>query len=163
MAEKFKIKVSDIIPYPKDLDNKMLEQIKRLGELKDAYMSAGDNIHTLEEIKREIVGILAYLSTLYGKIKRFKGSNHTFMEEERKVLKARVIKKLVDGGMSFTTADKLCYDDDEYKDYSATMGRMKEIFTGYEAVVDIYQYVLQSVIQSISVLSKEKSNYNNVS
>lgn len=137
----------------------MKVQIKRLSELKDEYIKSKDNILTLEEIKKEMVGILAYMATLYGHIKRYKGSNHTFMEEERKLLKARVVSEMVQAGISFNKATDMCYNEEEYKEHMKVINMVKERFIAYEEIYSIYQQVLQSVIQSISVLNKEKTNY----
>lgn len=156
-AKVNRIKVSDII----DLSNKTIENmdatIKRLKELTDDYYRS-DDITSLEKIKREFVSQLQYMASLFSHVKKYKGSNHTYLESAIKRIKAEAIDILMANGSKVTVAEREVYAHPYYTDRMAVAEQLIRLFIKFELLYDQFSATLQCIVQSISVANKDYSN-----
>lgn len=133
-----------------DIDSliEMAELLKEMEEnVLDVYNSNPD-LRVLEEIKVYLSGHLIYLAQLFGKVKKYKGSNHTYLEDARKQLKAKCIK---DMSGSVTKNREEVYDTYEFKETNKYILKLKEQFIIIEELYDNFQRLYNSIQQSISI------------
>jgi hypothetical protein len=156
------LKVSDFVSIKESSIKSLDSMIVRLEEIKDTYKSAGDDdILLLENIKKELSGILISYSFLLPEIKTYKDGNHIYLGERRKLLKANVLDEIVKSGkFNFTNAKEMVYADEKYIKHLEFIHKLKRKFIMYEDVYVAYSNLLNSIIQSISVFSRT-INLNN--
>jgi len=130
-------KISDII---KELDEKVLEVYK-----------TQPSLSTLEEIKTILSANLIYMSTLFGKIRKYKGSNHTYLEDARKQLKSNCILKM-EGSTSKRKEE--VYSNEDYVRVNKSLLKLKEQFITIEELYESFQRLFQSIQQTISTEAK---------
>lgn len=119
-------------------------------EVLDVYNS-NPPINVLEEIKIELAGQLVYLAKLYGAVKKYKGSNHTYLEDARKQLKAICFDKMPG---NVTQKKESIYNYPEFVRRNNSLIKMKQQFVTIEEIYESYQRLFQSIQQSISVETK---------
>jgi hypothetical protein len=156
------IKVSDIVDFTEKDFTETKTVIQNLMKLTENYIKMGDigDLDGLERIKRDFIGYLQRYTVLYSKVKRYKGSSHTYLEEARKRAKAIAIKDLIDGGMNATNAKNTVYDSDIYLAHQKALASIGAFFIKVEELYGQFDKTLRAIIQSISVQSKEKSYLN---
>lgn len=159
--EKEVIKVRDIVEY---LTEKNVEDISkslaRLSGIAAEYYNQEDiyDVELLEKLKRRLVGELLYLNTLYNITKSQKDATHTYMSEARKRIKAEAINVLLAEGKKITLAETLVYASPYYTVRIEVLEALKRFCIKVENLRDTYESVLNSVIQSVSISSKEKQS-----
>lgn len=157
-TEKQKLRVSDIVPFDKHTYEETHKTIKELDNLAKEYRGCYDNPHELERIKREFLGYLSYFATLYAKVKPFKGSTHVYLDEQRKRCKAECIEILLSEKFSATNAANIVYSHPYYVERIRLMEDIKQFFILTENLYELYNMTFNSIVQSISVASKEMHN-----
>ena len=158
--EKVKLKVSDVLPL-KEADVKELEaSLLRLAVITKEYTEAEDfyDIEHLDQLKRRYVAELLYYNTIFCKVKKFKGSDHVYASEQRKIIKSEGVKILLSEGVKPTYASDAVYSTDYYKDRITLLQSLIEFFIKCENLWDFHCANLQSMIQSISVSAKERQS-----
>ena len=162
-AENQELKVSDLVNFKKEDYTLARELIKTLDGIVDTYSTeVGMNPKELDTVRREFVANMSTFATIYAKIKAFKGSNHTYLEDARKGFKSDVIRRMIDvDGTRVTEAKETVYADEEYKKYVAFTEKTKQFFIKVEEKYDFYNGVLQFMQQTISVVSKEYEQAKN--
>lgn len=163
MTERvWNIKVQDIVPFTEDNMKELKEVQERLKVLSVRYKNADNRLFELEEIKRELLGELNFYAPLYAKVRSYKNGQHAYLEDQRKRVKAEIMLKIVNTmsegqkkPVSFTNATEIVYANEEYIEYVSLMEKMKKLFIEAELLYDHYAKVLDSIVQSISVASKE--------
>jgi erythromycin esterase-like protein len=159
--EKEVIKVRDIVEY---LTEKNVEDISkslaRLSGIAAEYYNQEDiyDVELLEKLKRRLVGELLYLNTLYNITKSQKDESHTYMTAARKRIKSEAINLLLSEGKKVTMAETLVYSHPYYTARMEVLEALKRFCIKVENLRDTYESVLNSVIQSVSISSKEKQS-----
>ena len=162
MAEENKFIGGDIIRFPIGKVTEIEEVMSLLDECVNEYRITYDPI-TLENIKRDLIGHLSYFAELYAFVRSFKSGTHSYVEEERKALKARCIKAMVSTATektSFAKAADLVYDSDLYKSGIEKIESIRAYFLKIEYKFDVYTRTLDAIIQSTSISYKEKTQNN---
>jgi hypothetical protein len=157
--EKPKLKVSDVIPLSEQTVLDITASLGRLAGISKEYYDASEDcdVLLLERLKRSLLGELQYVTTLYSKVRRFKGESFTYLSAERKATKAAAIKILMEGGMKITAAEVFVYDSEYYKERITLMNDLVQFFLKTEHLVEHYQNVIHSIIQSVSLAGKERA------
>ena len=159
--EKEVIKVRDIVEH---LTEKNVEDISnslaRLSGIAAEYYKQEDiyDVDMLERLKRRLVGELLYLNTLYNITKGQKDESFTYMTSARKRIKAEAITKLLEEGKKVTMAETLVYAHPYYTARMEVLEALKRFCIKVENLRDTYESVLNAVIQSVSISSKEKQS-----
>lgn len=156
MSEK--LKVSDVVPL-KESDVVLIESsLLRLAKITKEYTESSSllGVEYLDELKRRYVGELHYYNTIFCKVKCFKGSDHVFCSEQRKMIKSEGIKQLIASGVKQTYASDAVYSTDFYKSRITLLQQIIELFIKCENLWDFHNSTLQAIIQSISIASKEQ-------
>lgn len=157
--EKEKLKVSDVIPLSEQTVKDISFSLARLADIAKDYYAADEDcdVLLLEKLKRSLLGELQYINTLYSKTRRFKGESFTYLSEQRKALKSASIKILMDGGMKISAAEVFVYDSEYYKERITLMNELVQFFLKTEHLIEHYNNVVHSIIQSVSIAGKERS------
>jgi DNA repair ATPase RecN len=137
------------------------ECISKLQDMTEQYRNCYD-LNALETLKREFNSYLQRLTTLYPLTKKYKGSNHTYLEDAIKKLKAETTDLLLHSGKNVTQSEKLLYDHPLYKEQKKTIDTIIGLFIKVEVLHENFNTTLQSIVQSISVLSKEYGNSKSI-
>jgi hypothetical protein len=151
------LKTSDIIDFKESDFKKITDSLKILEEISKEYRRT-DDVHGLEDIKKRLNAELQFFASLYAKVKVYKGTNHTYMEDVLKGIKSETINRLLDSNVKVTAAEQLYYTQPYYKNRLEVLLKIKGFFIKVEELFNIYNGTLQCVIQSISVASKEMQN-----
>lgn len=162
MAEENKFIGGDIIRFPVEKVDELSDTMRLLDACVENYRQTYDPI-TLEDIKRELIGNLSYFAELYAFVRSFKSGTHSYVEEERKALKARCMKVMVANSTektSFAKAADLVYDSDLYKSGIEKIESIRAYFLKIEYKFDVYTRTLDAIIQSTSISYKEKTQNN---
>ena len=131
--------------------------LDRLDALVLEYIYTSDPL-SLESLKRKLIGELSSFAELYAFVRSYKSGTHSYVEEERKSLKARCIKNMTE--VSHTKAAELVYDSEAYKAGIRKVEDIRAYFLKVEMKYDIYTRTLDAIIQSTSIAYKEKSQSN---
>lgn len=153
------LKISDVVTGITQNDVvKITESIKNLEELRKKYSSTFGP-QEMDLLKREFIAHLQRLGVLYSKVRAYKGSNHNYCEEEIKKIKAETLKSLKDNHIVSTLSDaeRMYPMDKLYLEKLALIRSLVAVFVKTETLYNHYNSVLQSIIQSISVSSKDHS------
>lgn len=157
MENREEIKVSDLINFRESDTKSITDSLKVLQDISLEYRNV-DDTHSLEDIKKRLNAELQYFATLYSKVKVYKGSNHTYLEDVLKTIKGETISHLLNENVRITAAEQLYYNQPYYKNRLEVILKLKGFFIKVEELYNIYNGTLQCVIQSISVASKEMQN-----
>lgn len=149
------VTILDVVKFQTEDLVKIDSQIGVLEALTRRYLST-DSLHELEDIKKQYNANLQYFVELYAKIKKFKGPNHTYLENALKKIKADAMDNMV--GVNITSAERKVYSEPYYVERYAVAEQFIEFCIKVELKYDQFSATLTSIVQSISVLSKEYSN-----
>lgn len=155
MSEK--LKVSDLVDFQEADYHTGNAMIKKLSDLSKEYSAMRGNISpiALDELKREFIAHLFSLTEVYSKVKAYKSSNHSYLEDARKEYKAVAFKMLRDSGKNVTEADKTVYDHPYFKERQVLMEKTRQFFIKVEELHQYFTSVLQLIQQTVSIVSKE--------
>lgn len=156
------LKVSDLVNLSKEDYIETNNIINNLLTLSGEYHNMSDmyDPNQLEIIKRKFDNNMQHLSVYYAKIKKFKGSQHVFLDEVRKKVKAEALEILLNEGNKITSAETLVYKTDYYVKRINLMEDIKEFMIKTELLYDRFDATFQSIVQSLSTAKKEKDNNN---
>ena len=154
------LKVSDLVNLSKEdyLQTNIL--INNLLTLSNEYHNMVDmyDPNQLEIIKRKFDNQMQHLSPYYAKIKKFKGSQHVYLDEVRKKIKGEAMQLLLDEGQKVTSAETLVYKTDYYVKRVNLMEDIKEFMLKTELLYERFEYTFNAIIQSYSTARKELEN-----
>lgn len=154
------LKVSDLVNLSKEdyLQTNIL--INNLLTLSNEYHNMVDmyDPNQLEIIKRRFDSQMQHLSPYYAKIKKFKGSQHVYLDEVRKKIKGEAMQLLLDEGQKVTSAETLVYKTDYYVKRVNLMEDIKEFMLKTELLYERFEYTFNAIIQSYSTARKELEN-----
>jgi len=158
--EKPKLKVNDIIRLNQKDVQQINDSLTRLSDLSKLYYEADDlfDVVQLEETKRRFLAELQYFTVMYSKTKQYKNDSNYYLSELRKKVKADTIKLLLDEGKKIGMAEALCYSHEYYVDRILLIETLVEFFVKVEYLQTFYQNLAQSIIQSVSISSKERQS-----
>lgn len=154
------LKVSDLVNISKEDYIETNKYIMELNSLSSEYHKMSDlyDPNQLEIIKRKFDNAMQNLSVYYAKIKKFKGSQHVYLDEVRKKVKAEALQILLDEGQKITSAETLVYKTDYYVKRINLMEDIKEFMIKTELLYERFDTTFQSIIQSLSTARKEFEN-----
>lgn len=154
------LKVSDLVNLSKEDYVSANTLITNLLSLSSEYHSMIDmyDPNQLEIIKRKFDSNMQHLAVHYAKIKKFKGSQHVFLDEVRKKVKAEAMEILLSEGQKVTSAETLVYKTDYYVKRINLMEDIKEFMIKTELLYERFDTTFQSIIQSLSTAKKEFEN-----
>lgn len=160
--QKQSLKVQDLIPLTEQNVKEIQESLIRLAKLTEEYSNSREffSIEFLEGIKRNYISELQYYTSLFSKVRKFKGESYTYLTETRKRIKSEAIALLMADGFKQTMAMEMVYCSDYYKERITLIQSLIEFFIKAENLFDFYTYTLQSIVQSVSIASKEKATSN---
>lgn len=154
------LKVSDLVDLSKEdylqtnlLINNLLALSKEYHSMVDMY-----DPNQLEIIKRKFDSYMQNLAVSYAKIKKFKGSQHVYLDEVRKKIKGEAMQLLLDEGQKVTSAETLVYKTDYYVKRVNLMEDIKEFMLKTELLYERFEYTFNAIIQSYSTARKEFEN-----
>jgi hypothetical protein len=155
------IKVSDIVEnLTEDQVQDISKALQRLSNLTAEYTTQTDiyDVDYLERLKRMFVSELLYLNSVYNITKGQKDESFTYMTAARKRIKAETINLLLAEGKKITYAETIVYAHPYYTSRLSVLEAIKKFCIKVENLRDFYEGVLNSIIQSVSVSSKEKQS-----
>lgn len=157
-----RIKVSDLVNLTeKDYitTNTLLSELMSLSEeyhnMEDMY-----DPDQLEIIKRKFNGLMQSLSVKYARIKKYKGSQHVYLDEVRKKIKGEALEILLNEGHKVTSAETMVYKTPYYVERITLMEDIKEFMIKTELLYERFESTFNSIVQSLSVARKEKESNN---
>lgn len=115
--------------------------IRRYSKSVDIY-----DLNLFETVKRELIDLMVDLSHAHGQLKYY----HTMYTQGRKTKKAEVSAALMGQGKNSTAADKLVYDEKDYRDYMKSMGLVEEAFQKVNSKYYLIDNTLSALQQSIA-------------
>jgi hypothetical protein len=136
------------------------KSLEKLQVLVQRYRSIGSdvsNLVELEQLKRDFLAELEYLTINYGVFRKFKSGNHVYLEDEAKRLKAETIDSLLQSGEKITRAENLYYKEPSHIEQLSLILKFRESFEKVEKLHSLYGDTLQAIIQSVSIAGKEMS------
>jgi hypothetical protein len=152
-----KLKVSDLVGLTQTDyigTNQILSNLKSLSaeyhNMTDMY-----DPHQLEIIKRKFDSQMQHLSPYYAKIKKYKGSQHVYLDEVRKKIKGEALQLLLDEGQKVTSAETLVYKTEYYVSRVNLMENIKEFMLNTELLYERFEYTFNAIVQSLSTARKE--------
>lgn len=150
------LKVHDILNYKQSIHKEIRDSVIRLKELSKEYYNMDPNVYEYEVIKKDFLAELGFFMEKFSSVKAFKSGSHVYLEEQRKKLKSDSINIMVsEGGFKRTTAETMVYSYPYYVERVELIERLKAEFIKFELLVDHYNRVLDSIIQSTSISAKE--------
>lgn len=154
------LKVSDLVALSKEDYLNTNEITKKLLDLSRQYHQMSDfyDPHQLEIIKRQFDSHMQSFSTYYAKIKKFKGSSHTYLDEVRKKIKGDALQMLLDDGVKVTSAETLVYKTEYYVKRINLMEDIKEFMIRTELLYERFEYTFNAIIQSYGAARREFEN-----
>lgn len=153
--DKLHVVVTDVVSLPKkyfDSVSEVLDKMKALGE---EYQSSTDNLSRLEEIKKEMNGWLQNFAELFSTVKALKGTNHVYLENAVKKIKADAMEQLLEQGLKITAAEKLIYNSEYFEAHMQVANKLIKYCVNMELMYEHYTTTLSCITQSISILGKE--------
>ena len=157
---KNKLKVSDLVNLSQQDYIQTNEVIKVLTGLSSEYHNMVDmyDPNQLEIIKRKFDSNMQSLAVYYAKIKKFKGSTHTYLDEVRKKIKGEALQLLLDEGQKVTSAETLVYKTEYYVNRVELMEDIKEFMIKVEELYSRFDSTFNSIVQSYSAARREFEN-----
>lgn len=155
-----KLKVSDLVDLTVDDYKDTNAVLSNLKILSAEYHNMVDmyDPNQLEIIKRKFDSQMQHLSPHYAKIKKFKGSQHVYLDEVRKKIKGEALQLLLDAGEKITAAETLVYKTPYYVDRITLMENIKEFMIKTELLYERFEYTFNAIVQSLSTARKEFEN-----
>ena len=155
-----KYKVTDLVPTLKEDTLKELRTtIKTLLSISERYQKSGDisDPFLLEELKKEFDSYMQRMATLYSKTKKYKGSQHVYLEDIRKKIKSEVLIRLMGApnNMKITQAEVVVYSDEEYVEKITLLENLREFMINVELMYERFETTYNAIIQSQSIVKKE--------
>lgn len=155
-----KYKVTDLVPSLKEDTLKELRAtIKTLLTISERYQKSGDisDPFLLEELKKEFDSYMQRMATLYSKTKKYKGSQHVYLEDIRKKIKSEVLIRLMGApsNMKITQAEVVVYSDEEYVEKITLLENLREFMINVELMYERFETTYNAIIQSQSIVKKE--------
>lgn len=151
------LKVSDLINLSQqDYENTNLV-LKELLSLSAEYHNMVDmyDPNQLEVIKRRFDSQMQHLAPYYAKIKKFKGSQHVYLDEIRKKIKGEALQILLNDGQKVTSAESLVYKTDYYVKRINLMESIKEFMLKTEILYERFEATFNAIIQSYATARRE--------
>lgn len=157
-----KLKVSDLVDLKESDYKNTLGTINELQKLSFEYHNMSDfyDPNQLEIIKRKFDSYMQTFAVQYAKIKKFKGSQHVYLDEVRKRIKAEALEILMEEGVKVTAADSLVYKSKYYTERIRLMEDVKEFMIKTEILYERFDTTFQAIVSSLYSSSKEKENTN---
>lgn len=157
--EQEKLKVNDLIRLREQDVMLISESLQRLEGLSKLYYEAEElfDVTQLEEVKRRFLAELQYLTVMYSKTRCYKNDSNYYLTELRKKTKADAIKLLLEEGKKIGMAEALCYSHPFYVDRITLIESLVEFFIKVEYLHTFYLNLSQSIVQSVSIAGKERS------
>jgi len=154
------LKVSDLVNLKKEDFVQTKNILKSLALLSEEYHLMEDmyDPNQLEIIKRNFDREMQHLATYFSKVKKFKGSSHTYLDDVRKKIKGEALQILLDEGAKITSAETLVYKSKYYLDRVNLMEDIKEFMINVELMYERYDTTYNSIVQSLSTAKKEIEN-----
>lgn len=154
------LKVSDLVNLKKEDFVQTKNILKSLALLSEEYHLMEDmyDPNQLEIIKRKFDREMQHLATHFSKVKKFKGSSHTYLDDVRKKIKGEALQILLDEGAKITSAETLVYKSKYYLDRVNLMEDIKEFMINVELMYERYDTTYNSIVQSLSTAKKEIEN-----
>lgn len=151
------LRVSDLINLSQEDYEQTNIILKNLLNLSAEYHNMVDmyDPNQLEIIKRKFDSQMQHLSPYYAKIKKFKGSQHVYLDEIRKKIKGEALQLLLDEGQKVTSAESLVYKTDYYVKRISLMENIKEFMLKTEMLYERFEATFNAIIQSYSTARKE--------
>lgn len=134
-----------------ELTRKIEEKIKKYTSL-----PSGGNLIELETIKKEITSEMASLSSFRDKfIYELEFLDDVFKKE----IYGQLVKEIsIRDGISIPQAEKLIHNEDKYQKIRRDLHQLKLIIGNLKTKYGFFEKILQIIIQSVSVASKEFHN-----
>ena len=151
------LKVSDLINLSQEDYEQTNISLKGLLNLSSEYHNMVDmyDPNQLEIIKRKFDSQMQHLSPFYAKIKKFKGSQHVYLDEIRKKIKGEALQLLLDEGQKVTSAESLVYKTDYYVKRISLMENIKEFMLKTEMLYERFEATFNAIIQSYAAARRE--------
>ena len=152
-----RLKVSDLINLSQEDYEQTNMILKSLLNLSSEYHNMVDmyDPNQLEIIKRKFDSQMQHLSPFYAKIKKFKGSQHVYLDEIRKKIKGEALQLLLDEGQKVTSAESLVYKTDYYVKRISLMENIKEFMLKTEMLYERFEATFNAIIQSYATARRE--------
>lgn len=163
MAKERVLKLSDYTRLDETVVEKCREGVKKLESFVERYSEASnleilEQLKEMENIKREHGAYLSYFIRFYSQVSMYR-ENGEFLASERKELKSDCIEELIKGGKNQTTADKIVYNQPDYKDGIKDIQDIRVFLIHIYETYDLHKNIIsRNIHQSISVLQKELEN-----
>jgi hypothetical protein len=153
-----KLIVSSLVNFQKedyDLAKVTISELKILSNTYSQTVGATDP-RSLDELKRQFVSHMSNLTDVYAKVKAFKGSNHSYLEDARKQFKAETLKILInDEGCKITEAKETAYAHPYYMERITLTEKIRSFFIEVDEMHEFFTNVLSLMQQTISIVSKD--------
>ena len=164
------LRVSDLVDFHEGDYKLGKNTIVELDKLCNQYssMMGITNPTDLDELKRKFVAQMSTLTEIYAKVKAFKGANHTYLEDARKQFKSEAFsivrlgyteeidgKEVIHDSVGTTEANTIVYASTYYKERLALMEDIKTFFIRVDEKHQHYTNVIQLIVQTISIVSKD--------
>lgn len=151
------LRVSDLINLSQEDYEQTNIILKNLLNLSAEYHDMVDmyDPNQLEIIKRKFDSQMQHLSPYYAKIKKFKGSQHVYLDEIRKKIKGEALQLLLDEGQKVTSAESLVYKTDYYVKRINLMENIKEFMLKTEMLYERFEATFNAIIQSYATARRE--------
>ncbi len=99
---------------------------------------------------------MGILIDVYAKVKAFKGSNQSYLEDARKQFKAETLKILInDEGVKITEAKEVAYAHPYYIQRITLTEKIRSFFIEVDEMHEFFTNVLSLMQQTISIVSKD--------
>lgn len=155
-----KLKVGDLINLSERDYVETNNLLKQLQDLSKEYHTMTDmyDPNQLEILKRKFDSYMQSLAVYYARIKKFKGTQHVYLDEIRKKIKGEALQLLLDEGQKVTSAETLVYKTEYYTERINLMENIKEFMIKTELLYERFESTFNSIIQSYSTARKELDN-----
>lgn len=152
-----KLKVGDLINLSEKDYVETNNLLKQLQELSKEYHTMTDmyDPNQLEVIKRKFDSYMQSLAVYYARIKKFKGTQHVYLDEIRKKIKGEALQLLLDEGQKVTSAETLVYKTEYYTERINLMENIKEFMIKTELLYERFESTFNSIVQSYATARRE--------
>lgn len=158
MSTDKELKVSSLVNFTEEDWNLANITISKLDVLTKEYSELEDAVdpNVLDSLKRRFLAHMSTLTSVYSKVKAFKGANHSYLEDARKQFKAEALNILIkDEGAKVTEAKESVYAHEYYKERIRLTERIREFFIKVDEYHEFFSGVLNLMQQTISIVSKD--------
>ena len=156
------LKVTDLVGLDESDYKNTLSTISKLKKLSWEYHNMSDfyDPFELEKIKRTFDSYMQTFASQYAKVKKYKGSQHVYLDEVRKKIKAEALGILLEEGMRVTAADTIVYKSEYYVQRVNLMEDIKEFMIKVELYYERFNNTFDSIVSSLYTAKKEFENSN---